>query len=63
MDRLIIIVGMILGLLDCQTVDSSEMPDRLIGIVGMVRLSYYQTARIVGFSDCQIVRILRLLDC
>ena len=45
---------------DCQTADLLEMSDRLIRIVGMVRLLYYQTVRIVrivGFSDCQ------LLDC
>jgi len=58
-------------MLDCQTVDSSEMSDRLIGIVGMVRLSYYQTARIVGFldcwilgfSDCRIVGLSEFSDC
>jgi hypothetical protein len=56
----------LLEMLDYQTVDWSEMLDRLIGIVGMVRLLDYQTirtVRIVGFLDCPIVRILRLLDC
>ena len=44
----------ILGLSDCQTVDLSEMSDRLIGIVRMIRFRYT--------VENAIVRIIRLAN-
>ena len=59
LDRLITIVGMVrfsnswtiglLEMLDCQTVDWSEMSDKPIRISKMVRLLYYQTVRLSQF--------------